>query len=400
VSRWPRVRLDECCEIVSGATPSTSVAAYWDGDIPWATPKDLSDLASEYISDTPRKITRAGLESCAATILPTGSVLFSSRAPIGHVAVNTLPMATNQGFKSLIPRAERLDAKFLYWWLRANRGYLEGLGNGATFKEVSKAVVSRVEIPEPPLLEQRRIAEVLDRAEALRAKRRAALAQLDTMTQAIFFDLFGMEGQTPVTIGDKLHQHQMGWRWELLTDVARLATGHTPDRQRSDYWNGDIPWITLTEIRRLDGTTATETSEMVTQAGIDNSAAVRLPAGTVCFSRTASIGFVTVMGREMATSQDFVNWVCGPRLEPVYLMHALLLSRERLRALSTGSTHKTIYFPTVERFRVLVPPLHLQQSFARRLDRVEWLRSVHRASLADLDALFAALQYRAFRGEL
>jgi len=139
MSGWPTVRLEDCTEIVSGATPSTSESAYWDGDVCWATPKDLSELDGAYISDTPRKITRSGLQSCAATVLPRDSVLFSSRAPIGHVAINTVPMATNQGFKSFVPNRERVHAKFLYHWLRRNRPYLESLGNGATFKEVSKA---------------------------------------------------------------------------------------------------------------------------------------------------------------------------------------------------------------------------------------------------------------------
>lgn len=400
MSRWTTTRLGSCCEIVSGATPSTAVERFWGGDICWATPKDLSELEDVYISNTPRKLTREGLASCAATVLPPGSVLFSSRAPIGHVAINTVPMATNQGFKSFVPNPHSVDAGFLSHWLRLNRPYLESLGNGATFKEVSKSVISRVEIALPPLTEQRRIAEVLDRAEALRAKRREALAQLDRLTESVFLDQFGGSTQPPVTVGDRLKDHPAGWRWELLTDVAELATGHTPDRKRLDYWGGAIPWITLTDIRRLDGSVAQRTSECVTEAGIRNSSAVRLPAGTVCFSRTASIGFVTTMGQPMATSQDFVNWVCGPRVNPTFVMHALLRSRSRLRGLSTGSTHKTIYFPTVERFRIVVPPIALQEEFARRVAAIERLKTVQRASLMEMDALFASLQHRAFRGEL
>lgn len=110
---WPIVPIENCARIVGGATPSTSVDDYWDGNICWATPKDLSDLDGHYINNTPRKITPSGLASCASEVLPAGSVLFSSRAPIGHVAVNTVPMATNQGFKSFVPAPEKLDAKFL-----------------------------------------------------------------------------------------------------------------------------------------------------------------------------------------------------------------------------------------------------------------------------------------------
>ncbi|MGE3601698.1 MAG: restriction endonuclease subunit S [Dehalococcoidia bacterium] len=191
MSKWSKVRLDECSRIVSGGTPSTSVAAYWDGSIPWATPKDLSDLDGPYLEDTPRKITKAGLQNSSAEILPANSVLFSSRAPIGHVAVNRVPTATNQGFKSFVPDPARLDSKYLYHWLRKHRLYLESMGNGATFKEVSKEVVSRVEIPLPPLPEQRRIAAILDHAEALRAKRRQAMVNLGTLISATLVETFG-----------------------------------------------------------------------------------------------------------------------------------------------------------------------------------------------------------------
>jgi type I restriction enzyme, S subunit len=297
---------------------------------------------------------------------------------------------------------DRADSQYVSHYFRTPDYWAQitASARGVAQPGVNASTLKALRIPLPPMTEQRRIAEVLDRAEVLRAKRRAALAQLDALAQSIFVELFGRHKQTPVTIGDKLEGHPQGWRWELLTDVARLATGHTPDRQRTDYWNGDTPWITLTEIRQFDGTVAHHTAENITKAGIDNSSAVKLPAGTVCFSRTASIGFVTVMGREMATSQDFVNWVCGPRLESTYLMHAFLQSRARLRSLSTGSTHKTIYFPTVEQFRALIPPLHTQREFAQRIAAVEKLKTLHRASLAEIDVLFAALQHCAFRGEL
>ena len=101
---WPVATIGEVCEVVSGATPKTSNPEFWDGTVPWVTPRDLSALGNKYLSDTPRKITKAGLNGCAAKMLPAQSVLFSSRAPIGLVAINTLPVCTNQGFKSLVPR--------------------------------------------------------------------------------------------------------------------------------------------------------------------------------------------------------------------------------------------------------------------------------------------------------
>ena len=106
------------------------------------------------------------------------------------------------------------------------------------------------------------------------------------------------------------------------------------------------------------------------------------------------------MGRDMCTSQDFVNWVCGPRLDQYYLMHSLIMSRDRLRALSTGSTHKTIYFPTVEQFRILVPPLELQRAFARRVNTISVVTRINDSSYSLMTDLFASLQHGAFNGTL
>jgi len=266
---------------------------------------------------------------------------------------------------------------------------------------INATEVLRFPVVLPPLKEQRRIAAILDQVEDLRAKRRHVLAKLDVLARSLFLDLFGEKLTAPAidTCRDRTKTPRR-CSWVLLTDVAQLATGHTPDRERGDYWNGDIPWISLTDIRSLDGTEAASTLQNVTRLGIANSSAVLLPKGTVCFSRTASVGFVTVMGREMATSQDFMNWVCGPKLDPTYLMWALILSRPRLLALSSGSTHRTIYMRVVEQFRVLLPPIDVQREFARRISALEKLKVTQCASLAKLDALFTSLQHRAFRGEL
>ena len=337
------------------------------------------------------------------TRVEPGDVLLSVTADLGRTGV--VPEGIGRAYINqhlVILRVTGIHPPFLSAFLASPEGQKQVMGRnrhavkaGLNFDDVRS-----FNIPLPPLAEQRRIAEVLDRAEALRAKRRAALAQLDSLIHSVFVDLFGHDSQSPVSASDKLHDHSNGWRWELLTDVARLATGHTPDRERPDYWNGNIPWISLTDIRDLDGTVVTKTLQNVTSLGIENSSSVELPAGTVCFSRTASIGFVTIMGSKMATSQDFVNWVPGPRLDSTYLMWALIRSRPQLRAISSGSTHKTIYVRVVEGFNALVPPIELQRDFARRVATVEKLKVAQRASLAEMDALFASLQHRAFRGEL
>jgi type I restriction enzyme S subunit len=339
-------------------------------------------------------------------LVESGDVLVSTVRPnlngVAEVPANLDGSTASTGFCVLRTVPSRLDGRYLFHWV-SSPSFIRDMvrkATGASYPAVSDRIILESQLPLPTLGEQRRIADVLDRANQLRERRALAIQELDAVTEAVFWQLFQPSDSPPVTaaVGERLHAK--GWRWELLTNVGRLTTGHTPDRKRPEYWDGNIPWLTLTDIRRLDGTVAQETSEHISELGERHSSAVKLPAGTVCFSRTASVGFVTMMGREMATSQDFVNWVCGPRLNPVYLLHALLRSRAYLRRISDGSTHKTIYFPTVERFQVLVPPIELQDRFTEIIAGIDSSKRQARGSAEDLDALFGSLQQRAFAGAL
>ena len=153
-----------------------------------------------------------------------------------------------------------------------------------------------------------------------------------------------------------------------LLEAARLESGHTPSRRHPEWWGGPVPWLALPDIRKLHGKLAHETSETINDAGLANSSARLLPAGTVCVSRTASIGFVTMLGRPMATSQDFCNWVCDTeRLDPEFLMYAFMASQDGLRELGSGAVHKTIYMPTIQSFHVCAPAIDEQRRIARTL---------------------------------
>ena len=232
---WLKTTLGEIADIVSGATPSTSEEKYWGGDVRWVTPKDLSDLETPEISETSRSISDAGLRSCAATVLPANSVLLSSRAPIGLVAINSVPMATNQGFKSFVPDHRRVESKFLYWWLKKNRPLLESLGNGATFKEISKKTTAAIPISLPPIEEQRRIASILDATDALRTKRRQALAKLDTLTQAIFIDMFE-RGESFATV-------------QLADHAIAITKGTTPTSVGFDFTDTGVPFVRVQDLQ-------------------------------------------------------------------------------------------------------------------------------------------------------
>ncbi|MGH7593811.1 MAG: restriction endonuclease subunit S [Gemmatimonadales bacterium] len=330
MSGWPSATLGECCGIISGATPSTSVAAYWGGDIDWATPKDLSELDGAYISATPRKVTRAGLESCAATVLPPQSVLFSSRAPIGHVA---------------------------------------------TFKEVSKAIVSRIEIPLPPLAEQRRIADVLDRAEALLAKRRAALGQFDTLTQAIFLEMFGDPATNP-----------MGWAVKRVDEIAECLDRLRRPVTESDRAHGAVPYYGANGQQGwIDSALFDEPLVLVAEDG----------------------GHFEAPERGVAYRIDGPAWVNNHahilRGIPAHVTTEFLFRALRhfnFLPFISGTTRAKLTQGQLNSVKLFLPPLDLQQVFGSRIGAVERMRSAGGASLTELDAFFASLQHRAFRGEL
>jgi type I restriction enzyme S subunit len=175
-----------------------------------------------------------------------------------------------------------------------------------------------------------------------------------------------------------------GWSWVALTDVARMESGHTPSRKKPEYWDGDIPWLSVSEATRHHGEIIHDTTEHVSQAGIDNSSARILPAHTVCLSRTASLGFVVALGRPMATSQGFANWVCSDALNWRYLLYLLTAEQSSMPLFAGGSAHQTIYYPELKALRVCLPPLAEQETIVHVLaaldEKVESNRRIAAAS--------------------
>lgn len=162
MEKWIKVKISDLGQVVGGATPSTKKDEYYNGDIAWITPKDLSNFKGRYISRGERNITNAGKDSCSTQLLPKNTVLFSSRAPIGYVAIAENEMCTNQGFKSVIPN-EDIDYLFLYYLLKYNKATIEAMGSGTTFKEVSGSTMRNIEVMIPESKDiQKKIAAILD----------------------------------------------------------------------------------------------------------------------------------------------------------------------------------------------------------------------------------------------
>ena len=184
-----RVKLGDICEIVSGSTPKTNMEEYWDGDIKWITPAELND-ETYIITDSVRKITELGVKKTGLTPFPKGTVILSSRAPIGKVAIAGCEMYCNQGFKNLIC-SEKIDNRYLYWFLKGNTEFLQSLGRGATFKEISKTIVANIEINIPDKSVQTQIVDNLEKTSQIIRLRKQELSKLEELVRARFVELFG-----------------------------------------------------------------------------------------------------------------------------------------------------------------------------------------------------------------
>ena len=221
MTEWIECTLDKLGEIVGGATPSTKCEDYYGGSIPWITPKDLSSFKGRYITSGERNITEKGLASCSAQMMPKDAVLFTSRAPIGYVAIASQSVCTNQGFKSIVVN-EKADPLFVYYLLKYNKDAIEAMGSGTTFKEVSGKTMRAVKVRIPlDVSYQKRIAAVLDSLDTKIENNERIndnlLEQASSIYQAWFEDFILSDGSCPPS-----------WKQGTLAGIADITSGKRP----------------------------------------------------------------------------------------------------------------------------------------------------------------------------
>ena len=225
-SEWKEYRLDEIGDIVSGGTPSTKNEDYYGNEIPWITPKDLSGYDSKYISKGERSITKLGLEKSSAKLLPKGTILFSSRAPIGYVAIAQEDLCTNQGFKNIVCNPQVAHNEFIYYRMKLAKKELESVAGGSTFKEVSGKVMKEFKIKLPSIEQQKRIASILSSLDDKIELNNEMNKTLEDMAQSIFkrwfvdFEFPNEDGQSYKSSGGEMVESELGMipkGWEVKT---------------------------------------------------------------------------------------------------------------------------------------------------------------------------------------
>ena len=357
-------KLSEIGTIIGGATPSTIVDEYYGGDIPWITPKDLSFFYGRYIERGERNITQKGLDSCSAQLLPAGSVLFSSRAPIGYVAIAKNPLATNQGFKSVIPDKKKVDSLFLYYSLIYNKHKIEALGSGTTFKEVSGTTMRNVEITLPTLEEQKRIAGILSALDDKIELNRRINENLEQQAQALFkhwfvdFEFPNAEGKPYKSAGGKLVDSELGaipekWNVGNYTDIIDIKGGGTPKTDIAEYWNGDILFFSPKDVP--SSCYVLNTEKRITNVGLENCNSALYPKNTVFITARGTVGKVVMTGCDMAMNQTNYALLGKKGIGQYYVYNMTLLLVERLLKKANGAVFNAITTRDFSSERIAIP---------------------------------------------
>jgi type I restriction enzyme S subunit len=357
LSEWKECTIADLGEVVGGATPSTKKSEnYENGDISWITPKDLSTFNGRYIRKGERNITETGLKSCSTKMLPKNTVLFSSRAPIGYVAIAAKEMCTNQGFKSVIPNADT-DFMFLYYLLKFNKDNIENMGSGTTFKEVSGSTMKSIKVFVPTdILEQRKIASVLSSIDDKIELNTKINENLEQQAQAIFkswfvdFEPFG--GVMPTD-----------WYIGTIKDLSKeIICGKTPSTKKKEYYGFDIPFITIPDMHNCIYALSTE--RCLSKLGAESQIKKTLPKNAICVSCIGTAGLVVLVPTESQTNQQINSIIPKSGYSSYYIYLLMQTMSEKINRLGqSGSTIVNLNKAQFGLMEALVPSMSCMTNF-------------------------------------
>ena len=341
MAEWIECKISDIGTVVGGATPSTRKSEnYEGGNIAWITPKDLSTLSGRYIQRGERNITEVGLKSCSAQLLPQNTVLFSSRAPIGYVAIAANEVCTNQGFKSVVPN-ESTDPLFLFYLLKYNKNKIEGMGSGTTFKEVSGNTMKNIIVRVPSDKEvQRNIASMLGSIDDKIEENERINNNLLNQLMALFSEK---------TLPNKIYESVS------LNQLCSFQEGYVnPSQTEPEYFDGDIKWLRAVDINE---SFIINTSRTLTNTGFRSAgkSAVLFQPNTIAISKSGTIGRLGIIADYMCGNRAVIN--IQPN-EPKYLpfIYAFLKSKQHeFPDLAVGSVQKNLYVSVLESLAVGLP---------------------------------------------
>jgi len=390
MSKWPLVPISEFCTTGTGGTPSRDrLDRYFKGGtIPWVK---SGELRENTIYETEEHVTELALQESTVRMVPAGALLLAMYgATVGRLGILGVAATTNQAICHILSDPQGALTRYLFYAIRSRVSTLVAKGVGGAQPNISQGIVKSLKIPLPPLAEQRRIAEILDKADELRAKRRAAIEKLDTLTQSIFLDMFG----DPAKVLTKWPITKLGNQLDFLTSGSRGWAQYYAD-------SGDL-FLRIQNVRHDE--LLLEDIAYVNAPNTAEAKRTQVEPGDVLLSITADLGRTAVVpeGIGKAYINQHLSILRTKQLVPRFLS-AYFASPVGQRQMVERNRHGVkagLNFDDIRSFIVPLPPMELQHEFSRRVKAVEKLRTEQRAYRTKLDTLFISLQHHAFRGEL
>lgn len=343
---WIERKISDIGTVVGGATPSTKKPEnYENGKIAWITPKDLSTFTGRYIERGERNITEVGLKSCSTQLLPKNTVLFSSRAPIGYVAIAANEVCTNQGFKSVVPN-ENTDPLFLFYLLKYNKDKIEGMGSGTTFKEVSGTTMKNILVNVPTDKGvQEKIAAILGSIDDKIEENEQINKNLEQQAQALFkswfLDYEPWDGSVPDS-----------WKHGKLGDFAEIKRGGSPRPIQEYLSDSGLRWLKISDVTSLQTPFVIDIKDHIIEAGLRKT--VFLKAGSLVLSNSATPGVPKILDVDSCIHD---GWLYFPesKFSKEYLYLYFKYIRQQLVNLSNGSVFNNLKTDILKRYPTILP---------------------------------------------
>ncbi|MCA2716990.1 MAG: restriction endonuclease subunit S [Microcystis sp. M169S2] len=388
-------------EIVSGGTPKSEVLEYWDGDVLWITPKDMGQAKTIFVSNTSRTISRLGLQKSSAKLIPKNSVILSTRAPIGHLIINVQEMATNQGCRGLIPK-NNLDTKFLFYFLKSNIKLLNDLGTGTTFKELSRNALEKIKIPVPPIEEQKRIVEILDKAFE-------GIAQAEANTRQ---SLINIRNFFKRYLDKSIHKNNSNWDRVKFQDILSQQPRNGWSPPAENHSDIGVPVLTLSSVT---GFHFNIQKIKFTNAPVKVGAHYWLNNGEFLMTRSNTselVGHVAIC-ENITEPTICCDLIMKMSINPQWAETKFIywyFRTSKLRHLISNSaqganpTMKKINKAIVQNFPVFIPPIVEQKKIVEQIEecyqKTQKLETIYQRKLEAIAELKQSILEKAFTGQL
>ena len=390
--------LKDLCIMKSGGTPSRKNPSFYEGEIPWAKISDLEFSPDGYIHDTKEHITQEALASINNRFFDAGTLFLAMYGSVGKTGISKIPMTTNQAILGIsIKEKDLLDINYLKYWFKTIKQRLLNRAVGAALPNISLTIVKELKIPLPPLDQQKKMAAILDAADAYRQKTKALIEKYDELTQSLFLDMFG----DPVT-------NPKGWDVNFLKKITtKIGSGATPRGGKQAYKKEGVSLIRSMNV--YDNRFKYKNLAFIDEDQAAKLKNVIVEKGDVLFNITgASICRSSVVPDDVLPAR--VNQHVSI-LRPItsiitskFLSRFLISENVKTKLLGVGSgggaVMEAITKEQLQNIEVIIPPLELQHEFTSRVKSIEAQKTQAQASLAQAEDLFNSLLQRAFKGEL